>query len=211
MSTQRKAISADNVITQRITVVPLLMGVVLGSSLIEFRDILIPSTIASLNFWALVVVYLSAFASWFAYQEAALRYPYTRRPIARLRAVAEAIGCINYAFLLFFATKAADSLLGYLWAFVVIYILLWVIYTVRRREWRSPEASYSPLGTTMKYGALILAVAIAYTIWAMVFDPIPEAAIWVFLFVPLAASVGLRLPQYLRELPSEVLGEQEPS
>ena len=54
-----------------------------------------------------------------------------------------------------------------------------------------------------------LAAAIAYTIWALVFSPIPEAAIWVFLFVPLAATVGLRLPQLFRELPSEIPSEQE--
>ncbi len=209
MSTQGKTISADSILTQRITVVPLLFAVVLGSSLIEFRDFLIPSTVASLNFWALVIVYLSAFASWFGYQEAALRYPYTRRPIARLRAAIEAMGAINWAFLLFFATKAADSLFGYLWAFVMIFIFMISTYIVRRREWHVPEASYSPLGSTIKHGAVMLAAAAAYSIWALLFAPIPEAAIWVFVFVPLAITVSIRLPQYLRELPSGIPGDQQ--
>ena len=116
----------------------------------------------------------------------------------------EALGAANWAFLLFFATKASDSLLGYLWAFVVFYVLLLSVYMVRRWEWRSREASYAPARPTIIYGAVMLTTAIAYTIWTMVFAPIPQAAIWVFLFVPLAITVSLRLPQYLRELPSEI-------
>jgi len=211
MNTESKVISADSVLTQRITLVPLLFAVVLGSSLIEFRDILIPSKLASLNFWALVTVYLSAFASWFGYQEAALRYPYTRRPIARLRAAVEAMVAINWAFLLFFATKAADSLVGYLWGFVMFFFLATLVIMVRRREWRLPEAGYQPLSSQSIYGALMLATATAYSIWALLFDPIPEAAVWVFVFMPLAITVSFRLPQELRELPRGMPDEQEPS
>ena len=211
MNTESKVISADSVLTQRIAPVPLLFAVVLGSSLIEFNDILIPPKLANLSFWALFAVYLSAFASWFGWQESALRYPYTRKPIARLRAALEAMICVNWAFLLFFAAQATDSLVGYLWGFVMFFFVGTFVYIVRRREWHLPEASYQPLRSTVKHGSLMVVAATAYSIWALLFAPIPEAVVWVFVFVPLAITVSFRLPQELRKLPGGMPDEQEPS
>ncbi|MAG14834.1 MAG: hypothetical protein CL874_03020 [Dehalococcoidales bacterium] len=68
-------------LTEWLAIVPFLFAIVLGSSLIEFYETLFSSKITSLNFWALLVVYLATFSSWFGWYEAAYRYPYTCNPL----------------------------------------------------------------------------------------------------------------------------------
>ena len=128
--------------------------------------------------------------------------------MARLRAAIEAIGAGMWAFILFFASQADDSLFGYLWGFVVFFILLALVYLIRRLEWHLPEASYAALGRTIKHGIVILATAVAYSIWALLFKPIPEVAVWIILFIPFAITISLRSPQLFRELPAGVPSNQ---
>jgi len=202
--------SSTGGLTEWIAMVPLLFAIALGATLIEFHETLFPPKVASLSFWALLVVYLAAFASWFGWHEAAYRYPYTRKPIARLRAFLEAMVALSWAALLFMADQATDSLLGYLWGFFVIFGIHALVLVVRRIEWERPEAGYQPWGSHMKHSVAMLAVATAYSVWALVFSPIPTIAIWVFVFMPLAVVASYRWPQMVRELPTRVTEEYAP-
>ncbi len=166
--------SLSGKLAERIAIVPLLFAVVLGNSLIRFHEILFPPKISRLDFWAFCVVYLSAFASWFGWHEAAYRYPYTRQPVARIRAGLEAMVALSWAALLFMASQAADSLHGYLWRFVVIFGIHVLVIIVRRIEWRSLDAGYQPLRGTVIYGLWMALASAFYTVCVLAFSPIPS-------------------------------------
>jgi hypothetical protein len=202
--------SLSGKLAERIAIVPLLFAMVLGTSLIKFNEILFPPKVARLDFWAFSVVYLAAFSSWFGWHEAAYAYPYTRKPIVRLRAALEAMVALSWAALLFMASQATVSLFGYLWGFVIIFGIHTLAILVRRLEWRLLEAGYQPLRGTIIHGLLMLVASTVYSIWVLFFAPIPTLVIWVFVFVPLAILVSYRWPQMLRELPRTILEEQSP-
>ena len=52
------------------------MAIILGTTLVEFNDVLFPPKFGSLNFWALIVVYYGAFATWFGIVTATSARPY---------------------------------------------------------------------------------------------------------------------------------------
>ncbi len=199
--------SLSGKLAERIAIVPLLFAVVLGSSLIKFHEILFPPRVSRLEFWAFCVAYLSAFASWFGWHEAAHRYPYTRKPIARLRAGLEALVAMSWAALLFMASQAADSLHGYLWGFAIIFGIHSLVILVRRLEWRSLDAGYQPLRGTVTNGSLTAGVSACYTVWVLAFAPIPSWVKWIFVFIPLLIVGIYRWPQMIRELPKSVTEE----
>ncbi len=194
-------------LAERIAIVPLLFAVVLGSSLIRFHEFLFPPKVWRLEFWAFTVVYLSAFVSWFGWHEAAYRYPYTRKPIARVRAGLEAMVALSWAALLFMANQAGDSLLGYLWGFTVIFGIHSLVIIVRRIEWNAHEAGYQPLRGTIIHGMLMAVSSGLYTTWSLAFSPVPNRVVWIFVFVPLLIVGSYRWPQMIRELPKSIMEE----
>jgi len=202
--------SVSEHLAERIAIVPLLFAVVLGASLIEFHGFFFPPRVSRMEFWALSIAYLAALASWFGWHEAAYRYPYTRQPIARLRAGLEAMVAVSWAALLFMASEASKSLVGYLWGFVVTFGLHALVIVVRRLEWGAAEAGYQPLRPTVIHGAVIAGAAAIYTGWVLMRVPLPGVAAWIFLFLPLGVVVSYRWPQMLRQLPQSVLEEQSP-
>ena len=208
MSTESNPNSSNDALTQRIAIVPLLFAIVLGASLIEFNEFLFPPKLTSLSFWALFAVYFTAFLSWFGWHEAVHLYPYTLSPIVKLRALIEAMVVVSYANLLYFASRADESLTGYLWGFVIVYIILMLVGFVRHREYRRPEAQYNPLDLNAKHGLIVVAASIAYTTWSLRFPPVPYAANWVFVFVPFAVTVSYRW-LLARRLQRPMFGEKD--
>jgi len=207
MKTHVPVTSVSEHLAERIAIVPLLFAVVLGSSLIEFRAVFFPPHLSRIDFWALSIAYLAAFLSWFGWHEATYRFPYTRRPIARLRAGLEALVAISWAGLLFLASEAATSPAGYLWGFTVVYGIHALVVGVRRKEWQDRQAGYQPLRSTLLHGLVMAMVATAYSLWAQLAPPLPPGAAWVFVCLPLGVLVSYRWRQLLQELPRSVLEE----
>jgi hypothetical protein len=190
MSTQQVAESSKPGIlaTPQAPLVSTFIAVILGSSLIEFNEILFPPKVTSLNFWALIVVYYGAFATWFGIATSSRGRPYNDTPLARLWFTLGIMMLITYVALMFLAVRATDSLLYYMWGWVILFVFYWTNYYARFRDLRLPE----PLGLCAIHGSLSLAAAVAYSIWATAFSPVPQAADWVFVFVAFSIIASYR-------------------
>jgi hypothetical protein len=90
---------------------------------------------------------------------------------------------------MYFASRLPDSFLSYMWGCVVLFIFILLSYIFRYYATRVPQ----PLGLAVKFGLLTLTAATAYSIWAILLPPIPNAAAWAFVFVACAILVGYRL------------------
>lgn len=192
MSTENTTTVQESVFTPPVRLVELLFAVVLGASLIQFHELIFPPKLANPSFWAMFTAYLTAFLCWYGWHEAISAFPYRPLPISKLRSGIEALVVISYAYLLFAASRADISLLGYLWGYVWMFGLTTVGLFVRRREWGRPEASYQPIHLTVKHGLPIVVASIAYSIWELSSTPVPTTAIWIFVFVPLAVTLSYR-------------------
>ena len=176
MSTESKAISSDVRYTMDVNLMTVLLAVVLGSSLMEFNELLFPPNLTSLSFWALFSVYYSAFASWFS-KRISMRYrPYTDSLNSRTRVIFEALGVITHAGLLYFASRVTDSIACYMWGWPVLLSTYMGVMFFRQRDLHLPEP-WKP--TTVSISVAITASTV-YSVWSSVFPPIPDIAIWGF-------------------------------
>jgi len=189
MSIERKAILPDSTPIMDVNLITIFLAVVLGSSLLEFNELLFPPKIRSINFWALLLVYYCAFTVWFALRIHSRNRPHTDTPLGRARIVLESLVVINFTGLLYFSSYAAYTLIGYLWGWVAYFVLTISIMIVRGREFHFPE----PLKLSIIYGSLTVATVIAYSIWTQIFPPIPDIASWGFVFVTLVNIVSFRV------------------
>ena len=115
MSTQSKAVLREIAAPQGVTLVQIFSAVVLGGSILEFRESIFPPQGTSLNFWALFIVYVFAFATWFSWQIMTGRAPYVASFWSRVRSFLEAFCFIVYAYLLYIGTLLPEHLIGYIW------------------------------------------------------------------------------------------------
>ena len=189
MSTESKAIPSDTTYTMDVSLISILMAVVLGSTLIEFNELLFPPKVTSVNFWALFSVYWSAFASWFAIRISTRSRPYTDSLLGRLRVIFQAMAIVTHAGLLYLASQAIDSLAGYMWGWVVLFGMYMFVGFFRSRDLHLPEP-FKPVGTGL---SIAVVAATIYTVWLSVFPPVPDLAIWGFVFVAFANVAGIRL------------------
>ena len=67
MSTERNSGTSSTgvMVSPQAPLISTFVAVILGASLIEFHEFLFPPKITSISFWALVVTYYSAIATWF--------------------------------------------------------------------------------------------------------------------------------------------------
>ncbi|RLC60181.1 MAG: hypothetical protein DRI01_10500 [Chloroflexi bacterium] len=189
MSTQNKVTPSGSTPTTDVNLITIFLAVVLGSSLLEFNELLFPPKIRSINFWALLSVYYCAFTVWFALRAQIRSQPYTDTPLGRTRFALESLVVINFAGLLYFSSHTAYTLTSYLWGWVAYFVLIIFIMIVRGKEFRLPE----PLKLAIVYGSLVAATLITYSIWTQVFPPIPDIASWGFVFVTLVNIVSFRI------------------
>ena len=169
-------------------ILPTFFAVVLASSLVQFNEILFPPKITSLSFWAILAVYYGAFSTWFGTVAVSRNRPFSDSPVARLWLTLMTMVLVSYIGLMFFAARVADSSLIYMWGWVVLFIFYLSNYYFRYRDTRLPE----PIGYCAAFGLLVFANATAYSIWSLVFPPVPDAANWVFVFVAFALIVTYR-------------------
>lgn len=188
MGTERKAFSPDSTPRMDVNLITIFLAIILGSSLLEFNELLFPPKIRSINFWALLSVYYCAFTVWFALRVHSQSRPHTNTPLGRTRIVLESLVVINFTGLLYFSSHAAYTLISYLWGWVAYFVLIIFIMIVRIKELHLPE----PLILAIVYGLLTLATVIVYSIWTQVFPPIPDIASWGFVFVTLVNIVSFR-------------------
>ncbi len=168
--------------------IPMFLAVVLASSLIHFNELLFPPKITSLNFWAIIAAYYGAFSTWFGTASLSRGRPFSDRPIARFWLMLMMMVTVSYMSLMFFAANIVDSLLSYMWGWVVLFIFYLSNYYFRYRETRLPE----PIGLCSIFSSLALANAITYTVWAMAVSSIPAIVNWVFVFAAFAIILGYR-------------------
>ena len=169
-------------------ILPTFFAVVLASSLVQFNEILFPPKITSLSFWAILAVYYGAFSTWFGTVRMSRSRPFSDKPIARLWLTLMTMVLVSYLGLMFFAYRVADSPLSYMWGWVALFVFYLSNYYFRGRDTRLPE----PIGYCAAFSLLVLANATAYSIWALVFPPVPDVANWVFVFVAFALIVTYR-------------------
>lgn len=169
-------------------ILPTFFAVVLASSLVQFNEILFPPKMTSLNFWAILAVYYGAFSTWFGTVRVSRNRPFSDSPMARLWLTLMTMVLVSYLGLMFFASRVADSPLSYMWGWVALFVFYLSNYYFRGRDTRLPE----PIGYCATFGLLVLANAIAYSIWSLVFPPVPDVANWVFVFVAFALIVTYR-------------------
>jgi hypothetical protein len=174
--------------TPQAPLVSTFVAVVLGSSLIEFNEILFPPKLTSLNFWALVAVYYGAFATWFGITTSSRGRAYTDTFLARLWLTLGVMMLVAYLGLMFFAVRATDSFIYYMWSWVAVFVLYVTNYYARYRDLRLPE----PFGLCAIHGSLALVAAIVYSIWATAFPPVPTIANWIFVFIAFGIIASYR-------------------
>ena len=167
---------------------PMFLAVVLASSLIHFNELLFPPKITRLNFWAILAAYYGEFSTWFGTASLSRGRPFSDRPIARFWLMLMIMVAVTYMALMFFAANIVDSLLSYMWGWVVLFIFYLSNYYFRYREVRLPE----PIGLCSIFSSLALANATAYSVWALAFPPIPNIVNWAFVFVAFAIIVSYR-------------------
>jgi len=188
MSPESKTASLESTTPQGINLVQIFFAVVLGGSILEFRESIFPPQGTSLNFWALFVVYIFIFATWFSWQVMTSRVPYIASFWSRLRSLLEAFCIVVYAYLLYMGTLLPDHFFGYLWGFVVVYGIYVVAAKVRQRDSHHPE----PTRIMFTHGVFQLIASIAYTIWVLISAPLDTTAIWIFIFITLGIHVSYR-------------------
>jgi hypothetical protein len=174
--------------TPQAPLVSTFVAVVLGSSLIEFNEILFPPKLTSLNFWALVAVYYGAFATWFGITTSSRGRAYTDTFLARVWLMSGIMMLVSYVGLMFFAVRATDSLICFMWGWVAVFFFYWASSYFRYRDLRLPE----PFGLCAIHGSLALIAAIAYSVLATAFPPVPTFANWIFLFVAFGIIASYR-------------------
>jgi len=172
----------------QVNLISVFVAIVLGASLIEFNSLLFPPEVTSLSFWAILPVYYFALDAWFAIMTWGRHTPYSDKPLSRTWVSCTLLGWTSLLALMFFASRLPDSLLSYMWGLVVMFIFISLSYFFRYRDTRLPQ----PRGLAAKFGSLALVAATAYSIWALVFPPIPDAANWVFVFVVFGVLVSYR-------------------
>jgi hypothetical protein len=170
----------------------LLAAVVIGSSLLEFNELLFPPKVSSINFWALLPIYVIVLDGWFGVVSWSRRIPYTDKPVQRAMIMVLVLIWIVVLALMFFASRAPVSLFSYLWGLVVFFILIniiKIIRIIRTRMTGLPE----PTKTQVTCILLTVVTAITYSVWAFAYPPIPTAVNWVFVAMAFCILVGWRV------------------
>ena len=167
----------------------LIAAIVIGSSLLEFNELLFPPKVNSISFWALLPVYVVALDGWFGVVAWSRHIPYTDKPILRTMIMVLVLVWIILLALMYFASRAYISPLGYLWGLVVLFAALHPIRLIRHRLTGLPETTI--IQTVC--GILSLAAAIAYSIWVFVYPPVPDVVNWVFVMIAFAILISFRV------------------
>ena len=89
------------------------------------------------------------------------------------------------------------TMTGYLLGFAFTFLLYFVSGMFRRWEFRNKAAS--KIGLIIVHFALLMAIWVAY-ITLLSFYELPEAAIWIFLFLPLLVQISYRYQGGWKEL-----------
>jgi hypothetical protein len=164
-------------------------AIVIGSSLLEFNELLFPPKITSIRFWALLPVYIVAIDAWFGVISWSRNIPFTDKPVLRTMILFLVLTWIILLALMYFASEAHISLLSYLWGLVVLFSIAQLIEIIRSRI-------VKVLGPTRIYmvcGLLSLASAVAYSVWLFIYSPVPDVINWVFVVIAFIILVGMRV------------------
>ena len=179
------------------------IAIVLGTSFIEFNEFLFPPKMASLNFWALFAVYYAAFSFWFGTATMSRVRPFRDTFISRSWLLMAILAYISFLALMYFATRATDSFLVYMWGWVIVFVFWELCYIIRYLDLHLPE----PIRLCAIFASIATVTAIAYSIWVLAFPPVPDIANWVFVFVVFATIVSyrqlLRVSQPWQPMPTE--------
>lgn len=167
----------------------LLAAVVIGSSLLEFNELLFPPKITSVSFWALFPVYVVALDGWFGVIAWSRNIPYTDRPLLRTMMMVLVIMWIVVLALMYFASRTHISLLSYLWGLVVLFT---VSHFMRAMRIRITER-HEPGRIHVMCNILSLVVALVYSVWFFAYPPIPNVMNWVFVAIAFVILVGWRV------------------
>jgi len=196
-----------------VTFVEIFFAVVLGASIVdpEIRALLFPPAFASLGFWALIAVYVTAITSWTGWHKSTIKYPYGDSRLGEVRSVVDAIIVATYAALLFFGSRVgggADKYLsGYLWGFVIVFALYYFVGQVRCADYHTPQASKRHL--IVRHGVAPLIGASTYTVLSHISFRFPVASLWVLVLLPLATMISYRWFREWRELPRTQKSERK--
>ena len=169
--------------------VSIFVAVVLGSSLIEFNELLFPPKLNSLALWGILPVYYFGLNAWFGVMAWGKYTPFLDKSLTRMWILFTLLAWASLLALMYFASRLPGSLSGYMWCLVVLFIFQWLGTSYRHRDTGLPE----PLRLTIQFGSLTLIAAIAYSLWVLVFPPVPDIANWVFVFIAFAILVGYRV------------------
>ena len=207
MNTERNSNSSKSGIltTAQAPFVSTFIAIVVGASLIEFNELLFPPDVTSLNFWAILAVYYTAFSLWFGITTMSRARPYKDTFISRLWLLCGVLSMITLLGLMYFATRITDFLAWYMWGWVIALFFFWISYFLRYIDLRLPE----PIGLCGIFGLLALIAATAYSIWALLFPPVPTVANWVFVFIAFAIIVSFRQLLRVTHVWQPVASEQQ--
>lgn len=181
-----------------VTFVEIFFAVVLGSSILEFRDYLFPPNWNNPSFWALTSVYFTAVTSWFGWHKSTAEYPYKDDPQGYLGSALDALIVTSYAALLLFGSNVNKSfwpnteqlpLILYLVGFVVIFLLYYLSGFVRTIEY-GPKASNRKL--IIIHGAILLAGLIFYTVISNLLSGNYNYVLWILVELPLIVIISYR-------------------
>jgi hypothetical protein len=188
MSTGGKAELRESTTPQGIALVQIFFAVVLGGSILEFRESIFPLTGTSVNFWALFVVYVFTFATWYSWQIMTGKVPYVSSVWTRIRSLIEAFCIIVYAYLLYIGTLLPEHFFGYVWGFVLVYAIFVVNSIIRHQDSKRPE----PIRIMLIHGILQFIVTFIFTVWASILTSFDISIIWAFMFITLGIHVSYR-------------------
>ena len=183
------SLSATFLASPQLTFISLFVAVVLGSSLIQFNELLFPPKITSLSFWAILPAYYFALDGWFGIVAWGRYTPYTDKPLARIWVTCTLLAWTTLLAIMHFASRLPESLLSYMWGPVFLFITLYLGYTFRQRD----TSLSQPIRLCAQFGSLAFIAALAYSIWGLAFPPVPAVANWIFVFIAFAIMVGYRL------------------
>jgi len=127
-----------------VILIQVFFAVVVGAGLIEFHSVIFAPQ-DTIPFYALIVVFITAITSWTGYHASMKKYPYTHTLSGMLRLYCDIFIVVAYSFLLFAGTSKELLAESYLVGFSVVFLLYIGSGLFRRAEYKTKEASETPL------------------------------------------------------------------
>lgn len=182
--------------------VHIFFSVVLGTSILVFKDTLFSLDFGNPSFWALVSVYVAAATSWMGWSKNAIDYPHSPNRCGYLRSLVDSMIVATYAALLTIGDRVyqsfsqsrnpSNALLIYLIGFALVFALYSLTGLIRRFEHRRKDAADIRLILIHCLAMISLIVVYAITYYLLGNTVLRRVFWWMLVILPIFVTLSFR-------------------